>query len=149
LLTVRKALKNSSTGLPDVLFSSQNSNFGSILAGLYMEIVYILCGTWVCFMAIWYISWSFGIFWVCLVYFHPFWVNTALICTYIGGQELIMPEFTTFQVYIPLSSLVECISLENSVVKTNVCCSRGQCYNYDFLRFLPIFSKKVPFSLKF
>jgi hypothetical protein len=54
--------------LPDGLFSHQKSQFRQILVGVAMEnldifydhLVYIFCGHWKYFMAIWYIFPRFG-----------------------------------------------------------------------------------------
>jgi hypothetical protein len=76
---VFRAQKNSSVraaGLPDGLFSNPNPNFGKILDGLEMDSVgtYLyLKALWSVFTALWYILWSFYIFWVCLVYIVQFW----------------------------------------------------------------------------
>jgi hypothetical protein len=57
-------------GLPDGIFSNQNSLLGYILEGLAMEDVGILYSQLVYFTVIW----PFGIFYGYLVYFFPFWV---------------------------------------------------------------------------
>jgi hypothetical protein len=59
-------------GLPDGLFSNQNSQFGYILEGLGMGNVFILNDHLEYFMAIWYNLWQFGIVCGHLVYFSHF-----------------------------------------------------------------------------
>jgi hypothetical protein len=60
-------------GVPDGIFSKQNSQFGLILDGLPMEDVSIFWSHLVNITAIWYILWTFGIFYGHLVYFMPIW----------------------------------------------------------------------------
>jgi hypothetical protein len=52
-----------------VYFQTKIPILGKILDDLEMESVGIFYGPLVCFTAIWYILWSFGIFWVRLVFF--------------------------------------------------------------------------------
>jgi hypothetical protein len=49
-------------GLPDDIFSNKKSHFGQTLEGLEMESMGIFYGHLVYFMAIWSISWPFGMF---------------------------------------------------------------------------------------
>jgi hypothetical protein len=65
-------------GLPDGMFSNQNSQFGKILEGLAMEDVSIFCGHSVYLTVILYIFRPFTIVCGHLVYFSPFWY---LCCT--------------------------------------------------------------------
>jgi hypothetical protein len=77
-------LSCSLSGLPDGLFSNQESQFGKILEDLarenlgifYDHLIYVFYGHWKYFMAIWYICGH-------LVYFSPFgyifWKNLATL----------------------------------------------------------------------
>jgi hypothetical protein len=53
-------------GFPDGMFSNQKSRIGYILEGLAIEGVGKLYGHLVYFVAIWYISWLFGMFFLFL-----------------------------------------------------------------------------------
>jgi hypothetical protein len=57
------------SGLPDGLFSNQNSQFGKHFQGLRLKNVDIFYGHLEYFMDIWYILWPFGTFCVHLVHF--------------------------------------------------------------------------------
>jgi hypothetical protein len=60
------------SGLPDALFTNPKSRFGQILEGLAMEGAGMVHVTLVCFMAIWYILWPFGVFYVFILSFPRF-----------------------------------------------------------------------------
>jgi hypothetical protein len=64
--------KETRSGLPDGLFSNQNSKFGKILEGLAVEDVGIFYGHLVHFTVFWYILLTFGIVCGNLVYFSRF-----------------------------------------------------------------------------
>jgi hypothetical protein len=60
------------SGLPDGIFSNRKSQFGEILLDPALEDVSLFYGYFVCFTAMRYILWPFGIFYGYLVYFSLF-----------------------------------------------------------------------------
>jgi hypothetical protein len=72
LFSSPKKRKRSDAGLPDGVFSNQNSRFGQILEGLPMEGAGIIYGHLVYFTATLYILWPFGLLCSYLVYFYRF-----------------------------------------------------------------------------
>jgi hypothetical protein len=64
-------------GLPDGIFAFQKSLFGCILEGLEIESVGIFYQHLVYFISLWYILWSFGIY---------FQFGMLYVCMYISGK---------------------------------------------------------------
>jgi hypothetical protein len=69
-LAAMNGIKGTRPGLPDGIFSNQNTRFGQVLVGLAKQNFGIFMNIWVYFTAlwytyivvIWYILWLFGIF---------------------------------------------------------------------------------------